>query len=229
MSTDTVLVSPVPVVAPPVAPEPALAHAVPAPAPASALHAGVISPEARRLAGTILEVMAGMKSITVAALALGVTTARYQQLELRAVSGLIVACEPRGPGPIPGAGLPCDIERLASERDRLKAELGRYQALVRIAQGAFGTASGQPTMARQSAAAEVPTLPGVRARQALRSRAAATTPVPASKPRKKRQPTVRALRLAKRVRSAETAPGSLLGAASTTSMSGGTPAMSPGR
>ncbi len=159
------------------------------------------SAEARRLAGTILEVMAGVTSITDAALALGITQARYQQLELRAVTGLITACEPRPPGPVPGALLPAELERLAAERDRLKAEVARYQTLARIAQGAFGTAVVPAAIAPE----RTRDLPGFQPRGTPRSRAAAIAPTTASadgggKPRKKRTPTVRALRLAKRVR-----------------------------
>lgn len=163
------------------------------------------SAEARRLAGTILEVMAGVTSITDAALALGITPARYQQLELRAVTGLITACEPRPPGPVAGALLPAELERLATERDRLKAEVARYQTLARIAQGAFGTAVVPAAIAPERSR----DLPGFQARSAPRGRAAATATMTASggrsgggdgKPRKKRTPTVRALRLAKRMR-----------------------------
>jgi len=173
------------------------------------------SAEARRLAGTILEVMAGVVSITDAALALGITQARYQQLELRAVTGLIIACEPRPPGPAPGAMLPAELERLAAERDRLKAEVARYQTLARIAQGAFGTAAVPAAVAPERATRE---LPGFQARGTQRSRVAAIAAPAAGggKSRKKRTPTVRALRLAKRVRTE--APETLRGAASTASM-----------
>lgn len=106
------------------------------PAPPDAL-AAPASGDARRIASAILEVLAGMRSITDAALALGVTPARYYALEARAVGGLIAACEPRGPGPGAGAGLPAELDRLRAERDRLKAEAARYQTLARISQGAF--------------------------------------------------------------------------------------------
>lgn len=191
---------------------------VPAPVPTSGGMLPAISPEARRTAGTILEVMAGVRSITDAAIALSVTPARYQQLELRAVCGLIAACEPRPPGPSAGALLPAELERLIAERDRLRAEVARYQALVRIAQGAFGTA---PPVAAPQRASD---LPGAKLRQAAQAKPvpppAAAAPV---KIRKKRRPTVRALRLAKRVR--EDAGASQV---STTPGPAGTPAPSAG-
>ena len=159
--------------------------------------------DAKRIAGAILEVLAGVRSITDAALALGVTSARYYALEARAVAGLIAACEPRGPGPLSGHGLASEIERLRGERDRLRDEAARYQALARIAQTAFGppgvAATGTPAAS----------LPGLSVRQQRAARAAARaapTPAAAVKPRKKRVPTVRALRLAQQVQQHAASP-----------------------
>ena len=160
------------------------------------------SNDARRLASAILEVLAGMRSITDVALALGITAARYYALEARAVSGLIAACEPRGPGPVIGVGLPAELERLRAERDRLKAEAARYQTLARIAQGAFALPA-------------LPAITGTSARPGATNaakRTAAPAPTGAlSRGRKKRRPTVRALRLATRVRDAGSAGGTPAG------------------
>lgn len=160
------------------------------------------SSDARRIASAILEVLAGMRSITDVALALGITAARYYALEARAVSGLITACEPRGPGPVIGVGLPAELERLRAERDRLKAEAARYQTLARIAQGAFALPA-------------LPATTGTSARPgatAAATRSAAPPPTGAlSHGRKKRRPTVRALRLATRVRDAGSAGGTPAG------------------
>lgn len=161
------------------------------------------SSDARRIASAILEVLAGMRSITDVALALGITPARYYALEARAVSGLIAACEPRGPGPGVGAGLPAELDRLRAERDRLKAEAARYQTLARIAQGAFA----------------LPVLPAVSfggttrsgAASAAKRRAPIAVVNAAGSGRKKRRPTVRALRLATRVRDAGTNSSTLGG------------------
>lgn len=163
----------------------------------------VASGDARRIASAILEVLAGMRSITDVALALGITAARYYALEARAVSGLIAACEPRGPGPVIGVGLPAELERLRAERDRLKAEAARYQTLARIAQGAFA----------------LPVAPTTVTTGAARSSAVGATKRPATpavvnaagRSRKKRRPTVRALRLATRVRDAGLAGGAPAG------------------
>src|SRR5262245_28737525 len=55
-------------------------------------------PEARRLAAAILEVLAGAQLPAEAARGLGVSLARYYQLEVRAVAGLVAACEGRRRG-----------------------------------------------------------------------------------------------------------------------------------
>lgn len=163
--------------------------------------------DAKRIAGAILEVLAGVRSITDAALALGVTSARYYALEARAVAGLIAACEPRGPGPLSGQGLASEIERLRGERDRLRDEAARYQALARIAQTAFGPPGAVVSAAPGGSAA----LPGLTVRQQRAARAAARAahaPAAAAKPRKKRVPTVRALRLAQQVQQHAASPSS---------------------
>lgn len=145
----------------------------------------IASGDAKRVAGAILEVLAGVRSITDAALLLGVAPARYYTLEARAIAGLIAACEPRARGPAPGAGLQAEVDRLRAERDRLREEAARYQALARIAQAAFG------------APVAVPAAPPPARNERRRPDAAARTDAP--KPRKKRVATVRALRLARQV------------------------------
>ena len=175
-----------------IASTPDVAPAVPPmPTPVSA------STDARRVAGAILEVLAGVRSITDAAVALGIAPARYYVLEARAVAGLIAACEPRSPGPHSGSGLAAEVDRLRAERDRLRDEAARYQALARIAQTAFGPLGGAVT----AAPAVAPALTE-RQRRATRAAARAPTTTPTAvvtKTRKKRVATVRALRLAQRV------------------------------
>ena len=77
----------------------------------------VASMDARRIAGAILEVLAGIRTITDVALTLGIAPARYYHLEARAIAGLIAACEPRSSGPQGGSSLTHEVERLRSERD----------------------------------------------------------------------------------------------------------------
>jgi hypothetical protein len=152
------------------------------------------SSDAKRIAGAILEVLAGVRSITDAAILLGVAPARYYALEARAIAGLIAACEPRARGPAPGAGLQAELDRLRTERDRLREEAARYQSLARIAQAAFGAPIAVPAM---------PLPPATRT--ASRGTRPAADPS-APKVRKKRVATVRALRLAQQVRDDQDRP-----------------------
>src|SRR5262245_30685610 len=61
------------------------------------------SAEARRLAAAILEVLAGARTPTQAAQALGLSLPRYYLLESRALHGILVACERRSVGRGPSA------------------------------------------------------------------------------------------------------------------------------
>jgi len=163
---------------------PTASEAIPAPAGAPL----VATVDAKRVACAILEVLAGVRSITDAALALGVAPARYYVLEARALAGLIAACEPRSPGPHTGSGVAAEVARLRAERDRLRDEAARYQALARIAQTAFAPLGA-------AGAAVVPAATTTRPPRPARAGA----PAPATPPRKKRTATVRALRLVRQV------------------------------
>ena len=94
------------------------------------------SPEARKLAAAILEVLGGVRTTTDAAQVLGCSLPRYYQLEARGVEGLLSACEPvrRGPGLSPRR----EAEVLKKKCARLEREVGRQQALVRAAHRAVG-------------------------------------------------------------------------------------------
>jgi len=98
--------------------------------------------EAQRQAAVILEVLAGARTPTQAALALNVSVARYYQLETRALRGLVAACEakPRGRAPSPDK----ELALLKRQQERLQRELTRQQTLVRVTQRHFGLASPAP-------------------------------------------------------------------------------------
>jgi hypothetical protein len=98
------------------------------------------SPLARRTAAAILEVLAGGRTPTQAAEALGVGLPRYYVLESRAVHAIVLACEPRSCGaePSPESALAA----LRRECEQLRRELTRQQALVRSAQRTIGLAGG---------------------------------------------------------------------------------------
>jgi len=100
------------------------------------------SPEARKLAAAILEVLGGVRTTTDAAAALECSLPRYYQLEARAVEGLLVACEPKRPGP--GLSPGREAEALRKKCSRLEREVSRQQALVRAAHRAVGLAATPP-------------------------------------------------------------------------------------
>jgi hypothetical protein len=129
------------------------------------------SQEARLMAAVILEVLAGVRTPTDAAVALSVSLPRYYALEVRALEGLLQACERRPRGPRRSAER--ELGKLRREGERLKREAARAQALLRVAQRAVG----------------------------LRSAEAAKPAADASgKKRRKRRPTTRALRAAELLR-----------------------------
>src|SRR5260370_22673600 len=89
------------------------------------------SPDARRLAVAVLEVLAGARTPTEAAQALGVSVPRYYQIESRALHGLLHACEPKPRGP--GRSIDKQMTALRHESERLQRELTRQQTLLRAA------------------------------------------------------------------------------------------------
>jgi len=99
------------------------------------------SAEAKRIAAAILEVLAGTRGPSEAASVLGISLARYYQLETRALAGLVAGCEPRRRGIRKG---PTELASLRQECDRLRRECARQQALVRAAQRTVGLAPSPP-------------------------------------------------------------------------------------
>jgi hypothetical protein len=94
------------------------------------------SPEARKRAAAILEVLGGMRTTTSAAEALGCSLPRYYHLEARALHGLLAACEPSKPGRAPSSAR--EVETLSKKCARLERELGRQLAIVRAAHRTIG-------------------------------------------------------------------------------------------
>jgi hypothetical protein len=95
-----------------------------------------LGPEAKRAAAVVLEVLAGVRTPTAAAAALGIRLPRYFLLEQRAVQGLVAACAPR----CPGRTINPDRRLAQLERELAvsRRELLRQQALARTAQRALG-------------------------------------------------------------------------------------------
>jgi hypothetical protein len=92
-------------------------------------------PDARRKAAAILEVLAGVRRPSDAAQALGINGMRYYLLEMRAIQGLVKACEPAKLGP--KASPDREVQRLRKQVATLERECARYAALARVAQRAF--------------------------------------------------------------------------------------------
>lgn len=90
--------------------------------------------DARRKAAAILEVLAGARKPSDAAQALGITPMRYYLLELRAIQGLVKACEPVKLGPKVSPDR--EVQRLRKQVLVLERECARYAALARVAQRA---------------------------------------------------------------------------------------------
>ena len=92
--------------------------------------------EARRLAAAILEVLAGARTPSQAAEALGVSLPRYFQWETRAMHALVEGCEARPRGRVRSAET--ELAALRRQHERLQRELARQQTLVRLAQRTIG-------------------------------------------------------------------------------------------
>jgi hypothetical protein len=135
------------------------------------------STSARRLAAAILEVLAGSRTPLQAAQVLGLSLPRYYLLEMRALQGLLLACEPRSVGRV--ATAESALASLQRECEQLRRECARQQALVRAAQRAIGLAPPAPSAAK---------------------------PMREGKKRRQRRPVARALRAAARLQPEEVAP-----------------------
>jgi hypothetical protein len=133
-----------------------------------------VGSEAKRAAAVILEVLAGVRTPTAAALALGIRLPRYYLLEQRAVRGLVSACEPRPRGRTVSPDR--RLAQLERELGVARRDLTRQQALARTTQRALGLAAAAGPSTTQTGKAQ----------------AASSGPK-----RRRRRPSVRALRAAR--------------------------------
>jgi hypothetical protein len=129
----------------------------------------VAAPEASRMAVVILEVLAGVRSPQDAANTLGITSPRYYQLETRALNGLVAALKPRPKGKQPS--LEGRIHQLERTLEAARRETARQQALARVTQRSLGLKPPPPGDSKASG----------------KDKAG----------RRKRRPTVRALKVAR--------------------------------
>jgi hypothetical protein len=101
------------------------------------------SAQAKRLAAAILEVLAGVRTTTDAATAVGLSLTRYYQVENRALAGLVRACEPSPRGRQPSEQR--ELVTLRRTQERLQRDLARQQTLARLAQRSLGLAAPAAT------------------------------------------------------------------------------------
>jgi hypothetical protein len=139
------------------------------------------SREARRLAAVLLDVLAGARTPPEAAEVLGVSLPRYYQLEDRGLTGLVAACvaRPRGRQ----ANAETELHALTKENARLKKELARYQALVRLTQRTVGVPPPAPAKAAgHKKRKRKPTVRAMRRAERLRQEAEAGAGEPTTGP-----------------------------------------------
>jgi hypothetical protein len=143
------------------------------------------SREAQRLAAAILEVLAGARTPSQAAEALGVSLPRYFQVETRAMQALLAGCETRPRGR--AANVDKELAVLRRQHERVQRELARQQTLVRLAQRTIGLAPVKNDPPASSSGAKANAAKGKRRR---------------------RRPVVRALHAAEQLqRQSKEAPG----------------------
>jgi len=142
-------------------------------APATGTSGSKVSAVAAQRAAAILDVLAGGRSTSEAAQALEISVNHYYLLERKALEGLAAACEPQAQGP-KGPDLAQQLRLLQRQLEDCQRECLRQAALVRATQRATGLAAVSEPKSRTKAK---------------------RGPV-----RKKRKPTVRALRAAEVIR-----------------------------
>jgi hypothetical protein len=100
--------------------------------------------EAKRLAAAILEVLAGARTPTEAAMVLSLSVPRYYQVEAQALRGLLEACEPKPRGRVRLEKT--EVETLRKQNQCLQRDLTRHQSLARAAQRAVGLSPPAPVV-----------------------------------------------------------------------------------
>lgn len=126
------------------------------------------SREAKRIAASILEVLAGTSSPSAAAASLDVSLPRYYLLEQRAVEALVKACEPRtGRTRSPVR----EVDSIRNQLERARRDATRFQTLLRVAQRTIGLAppANQTATKTKGAKAKRTRRPAARALVAARN------------------------------------------------------------
>jgi hypothetical protein len=132
--------------------------------------------EAKRRAAIVLEVLAGMRTPSEGAAALGLSVSCYYLLERKALQGLLDGCQPQVKGS-PAPGPERQLVRLQKELDKSRQECLRQASLVRATQRAMGL----PAVAKPAGPSKADS--GKQGRKT-----------------KRRRPSIRAMRAAKALR-----------------------------
>ena len=136
------------------------------------------SDQARRQAAAVLEVLAGDWTPNQAAAALGLSLPGFFHLETRALRGLVAACEPpahKGRRRSPQS----ELAALKKQNERLRVEMNRRQALVRLVQRTVGLTAPPPVKEARKRQRR-PVVRALRAARELQTAAAAAVPAAAS-------------------------------------------------
>ena len=94
------------------------------------------SPEAKRTAAVLLEVLTGLRTTPEACETLGISLMKYYALETRALQGMVTSLEPRPKGRRRSSPEEV-VKTLIVERDRLGREVRRSQALLRLVRKSY--------------------------------------------------------------------------------------------
>jgi hypothetical protein len=139
------------------------------------------SAQARKQAAVILEVLAGVRTPTQAAEAIGVSLPRFYVLETQAVQGILLACEPKRLGRQKTAE--SALASLRRECEQLRRDCARQQSLVRAAQRTMGLTAPAPPKPEKDGTKRRkrrPTARALRAAARLQDEEAAAAPTPAA-------------------------------------------------
>ena len=130
--------------------------------------------DTNRRAAAVLEVLAGMRTPSEAAKALGLSVNYYYVLERKALAGLLAACQPQPKGP-PGPSNEQQLARVQQELDKCRQECMRQAALVRATERAIGLSAVSPSSKRGNGKPEDGKKRKRRRRPAVRAMLAAET------------------------------------------------------
>ena len=135
------------------------------------------SGDTNRRAAAVLEVLAGIRTPSEAAEALACSVNYYYVLERKALAGLLAACQQQPKG-MSGPNWEQQLARSKQELEKCRQECLRQAALVRAAERAIGLSAAVPPASRRSQG----------------------KPAGGPQTKRRRRPTVRALRAAQSLR-----------------------------